>query len=177
MRQQILVDMDGVLADVYAQLTFRYRDSGQTEHWKHVMEKPNRKLFLLSEKHVRSKGFFRTAPLIPGSIEGLKYLNEKYNVLLYLRATEFPQSPGWKGEGLSEPFSSSRGNKWYFAAVRIASEETSWSMIIPRIFLHSMENGIYLHNHIICVCRTVTITEYRAGKILSGCYRQTISIW
>ena len=29
MRQQILVDMDGVLADVYAQLIiFEYRDSG-----------------------------------------------------------------------------------------------------------------------------------------------------
>lgn len=34
MRQQILVDMDGVLADVYAQLIiFEYRDSwDQTEH-------------------------------------------------------------------------------------------------------------------------------------------------
>ena len=49
MRQQILVDMDGVLADVYAQLIiFEYRDSGIKLNIENVMEKPNWKLFLLS---------------------------------------------------------------------------------------------------------------------------------
>ena len=49
MRQQILVDMDGVLADVYAQLIiFEYRDSGIKLNIETCMEKPNWKLFLLS---------------------------------------------------------------------------------------------------------------------------------
>lgn len=49
MRQQILVDMDGVLADVYAQLIiFEYRDSGIKLNIENMYGKPNWKLFLLS---------------------------------------------------------------------------------------------------------------------------------
>ena len=105
MRQQILVDMDGVLADVYAQLIiFEYRDSGIKLNIENMYGKTELEAFPSFEKHVRSKGFFRTAPLIPGSIEGLKYLNEKYNVLIVSSATEFPQSLNEKEEWLSEHF-------------------------------------------------------------------------
>ena len=79
MRQQILVDMDGVLADVYAQLIiFEYRDSGIKLNIENMYGKTELEAFPSFEKHVRSKGFFRTAPLIPGSIEGLKYLKEEW---------------------------------------------------------------------------------------------------
>lgn len=49
-----------------------------------------------------SEGFFRTAPVIDGSIEGLKYLNDKYNVLIVSSATEFPQSLTEKVDWLNE---------------------------------------------------------------------------
>ena len=42
--------------------------------------------------------------MIPGSIEGLRYLNDKYNVLIVSSATEFPQSLSEKQEWLNEHF-------------------------------------------------------------------------
>ena len=66
MRQQILVDMDGVLADAYAQLIiFEYRDSGIKLNIENTYGKTELEAFPSFEKHVRSKGFFRTAPLFP----------------------------------------------------------------------------------------------------------------
>ena len=58
MRQQILVDMDGVLADVYAQLIiFEYRDSGIKLNIENMYGKTEQEAFPSFEKHVRSKGF------------------------------------------------------------------------------------------------------------------------
>lgn len=49
MRQQILVDMDGVLADVYAQLIiFEYRDSGIKLNIENMYGKTELEAFLLS---------------------------------------------------------------------------------------------------------------------------------
>lgn len=105
MRQQILVDMDGVLADVYSQfIALEYKDSGIRLNVEDMYGKTESEAFPSFEKHVRSKGFFRTVPVIPGSIEGLKYLNEKYNVLIVSSATEFPRSLGEKQEWLNEHF-------------------------------------------------------------------------
>lgn len=103
--KQVLVDMDGVLADVYRQFrlyeereTGRLIDTGQLAGVLELDAFPNGK------KHVVSEGFFRTAPVINESIEGLKYLNEKYNVLIVSSATEFPQSLTEKVDWLNEYF-------------------------------------------------------------------------
>ena len=104
MKQQILVDMDGVLADVYAQfISMEYAN----EETKPVQEDFNGKgeADLPSfRKHVKTTGFFRNAPLIANSVEGLKYLNDKYQVLIVSSATEFPDSLIEKQQWLNEHF-------------------------------------------------------------------------
>jgi 5'(3')-deoxyribonucleotidase len=103
MKQQLLMDMDGVLADVYAQFIKKeYEISGtffRTEDLYGILEG---NAFPHASEIVNSKGFFRTAPCIEGSVEGLKYLNDKYNVLIVSSATEFPNSLKEKLEWLNE---------------------------------------------------------------------------
>lgn len=91
--KRILVDMDGVLADVYSQfLNLEFTETGILRNIEETNGKLESDAFPLYEKHVRSKGFFRTAPTIKDSIEGLKYLNNKYEIIILSSATEFPQS-------------------------------------------------------------------------------------
>lgn len=105
MKTQILVDMDGVLADVYSQfIAFEYRDSGVRLDREAMSGKTEEESFPSFDKHVRSSGFFRTASVIANSIEGLKYLNDKYNVLIVSSATEFPASLLEKQEWLNEHY-------------------------------------------------------------------------
>lgn len=93
MKQQLLVDMDGVLADVYAQfIKLTFEESGVKPSLEDLIGKSESEAFNNADKYVRSKGFFRNAPTIEGSIEGLKYLNEKYKVLIVSSATEYPNS-------------------------------------------------------------------------------------
>lgn len=105
MKSQILVDMDGVLADVYAQfITFESRDSGIRLKLEDLYGKLEAEAFPSFEKHVRSEGFFRTVPVIPHSVEGLKHLNDTYRLLIVSSATEFPHSLIEKHEWLRERY-------------------------------------------------------------------------
>ncbi len=97
--------MDGVLADVYAQfLRMEYEELGIKRSLKDLEGILEMEVFANAEKYVRSKGFFRTAPVIEGSIEGLRYLNDKYNVLIVSSATEFPDSLSEKLYWLNEHY-------------------------------------------------------------------------
>lgn len=100
MNQQILVDMDSVLADVYSQfIEWEYKELGiKGFKWK-TEALPS------CNKHVRSIGFFRTVPVMPDSIEGLQYLNDKYKVLIVSSATESPLNLTEKQAWLYEHFS------------------------------------------------------------------------
>ena len=105
MKQQILVDMDGVLADVYTQfINYEYKTSGIQINRESLYGTLEMDAFPNSWTHVRSSGFFRTTPVINDSIKGLKYLNDKYKVLIVSSATEFPQSLTEKQEWLNEHF-------------------------------------------------------------------------
>lgn len=105
MRSQILVDMDGVLADVYSHLVaLEYQESGIKLNSEDLYGKLEELAFPSFKKLVNRVGFFRTAPLIPHSVEGLKYLNEKHNVLIVSSATEFPNSLSDKCFWLNEHF-------------------------------------------------------------------------
>lgn len=103
--KRVLVDMDGVLADVYRQ--FLKLEAKETDILRNI-EETNGKLeseaFPFFETHVRSEGFFRTAPTIKDSIEGLEYLNNKYEVIILSSATEFPQSLSEKELWLQEHY-------------------------------------------------------------------------
>ncbi len=91
--KQVLVDMDGVLADVYTQFqNYEKEEYGKVRPLEELIGKLELEAFPHGDKYVRSKGFFQTAPIIPDSIEGLKYLNDKYKVLIVSSATEFPDS-------------------------------------------------------------------------------------
>jgi len=105
MKQQLLVDMDGVLADVYCQLAkFEFEHLGITRTKEQLEESLELDAFTHGHEYVRTKGFFRTAPVMEGSQEGLKYLNEKYKVLIVSSATEFPDSLSEKLYWLNEHF-------------------------------------------------------------------------
>ena len=89
MKQQILVDMDGVLANTYAQyIALEYKRSGKMLAMEDLRGKSEERAFPSYEEDVNSINFFGTAPLIEDSIEGLQYLNDKYKVIIVSSATE-----------------------------------------------------------------------------------------
>lgn len=103
--EQLLVDMDGVLADVYAQFLYlEFRETGMKRDVEELYGKTEAEAFTHYELNVRSRDFFRKAPVMPGSIEGLRYLNSKYKVLVVSAAMEFPDSLIEKHDWLLEFF-------------------------------------------------------------------------
>lgn len=103
-KKQILVDMDGVLADVYAQfINYEYKNTGTLMRIEDMDGKPEFS-FPSFRRYVMTPGFFRTAPLISGCVEGLRFLNEHCRVLIVSSATEFPQSLPEKQAWLNEHF-------------------------------------------------------------------------
>jgi len=103
--KRVLVDMDGVLADVYAQMfKLEFEETGIRPTEQEINGRLEGDAFPSFHKIVRSKGFFRNAPVMEGSVEGLRYLNEKYNVVIVSSATEFPDSMGEKYYWLTEHF-------------------------------------------------------------------------
>jgi len=97
--------MDGVLADIYPQmLDYEYRESGIRPTEEDMYGQLEGSAFPSFQKIIRSKGFFRTVPVIKDSIEGLRYLNNKYNVLIVSSATEFPTSLNEKYDWLNEHY-------------------------------------------------------------------------
>jgi len=93
------------LADVYSHLIeLEYKESGIKMTQQNLAGKLEEVAFPSFNKLVRSKGFFRTPPVIKNSIEGLNYLNNKYKVLVVSSATEFPDSLVEKQAWLNEHF-------------------------------------------------------------------------
>lgn len=102
MKKQILVDMDGVLADVYSQfIDYEHKNTGILWRIEDFEGKPEDTIPSF-RRHVMTPGFFRTAPLMPDSVEGLRFLNQHFRVLIVSSATEFPQSLVEKQAWLNE---------------------------------------------------------------------------
>lgn len=103
--RQLLIDMDGVLADVYFQFQeFERLETGAKIAPEDIEGKLELEAFPNGKKHVNSDGFFRTAPTIEGSVQGLKYLNKKYKVLVISLATEYPKSLKEKMDWINENY-------------------------------------------------------------------------
>jgi len=103
--KQILVDMDGVLADVYAQFQkYEKQETGLERPMEEIKGKLELDAFPNGIKHATTKGFFRNAPPIEGSKEGLNYLNKEHKVLIVSLATEYPDSLKEKVEWLNENY-------------------------------------------------------------------------
>jgi len=105
MKKRVLVDMDGVLADVYQQfIRYEFQESGKHIALEEAIGKDEVVAFPNGRKHVNQKGFFRDVPRIEGSVEAIKYLNDTYDLYIVSAAMEFPNSLQDKLEWLEEFF-------------------------------------------------------------------------
>jgi len=105
LKQRLIVDMDGVLADVYEQfLKYEEAETGFRQNIDNLYGKPEHDAFKNGGNYVLTKGFFRNAPVIDGSIPALSRLNDQYELFIVSAATEFPQSMEEKYHWLGEHF-------------------------------------------------------------------------
>jgi 5'(3')-deoxyribonucleotidase len=93
MRKRILVDMDGVLADVYARLfEVHEKETGIRLTAEEIAGKLEEEAFPCQRRWVSEPGFFRTLPVMEGSREVMEKLNAEYDIVVVSLATEFPNS-------------------------------------------------------------------------------------
>ena len=105
MKKRILVDMDGVLADVYKSLiNYQYTQKGINMTEQELMGVEERTAFPDITSIVCSNRFFYHSPLMVDSVEGLKYLNDRYELLIVSSATEFSGCLNDKQQWLEEHF-------------------------------------------------------------------------
>jgi len=103
--KRIFVDMDGVLADVYAQfIAYEKRNGGQMIDLDTAIAMGGEKAFPNVMNYLSEPGFFRTLPLIEGCVEVMEYLYSKYDLFILSAAMEFPNSLREKYDWLSEHF-------------------------------------------------------------------------
>ncbi len=89
--KRILVDMDGVLADVYPRFFELYeQETGQIKIMDDVIGLKEGEAFPELYRWVETPGFFRTIPVMADSQRVLKLLNKTYEILVISMATEFP---------------------------------------------------------------------------------------
>lgn len=155
MRSQILVDMDGVLADVYTHfINLEFKESGITFAPEDLRGKLENDVFPSFQKLVNSIGFFRTVPLIPDCVEGLRYLNDNYRVLIVSSATEFPNSLNEKRYWLTENFPFISWKQMIFCGskdsingdVMIDDHPKNLSLFSGQKILFTQPHNVYVHD-------------------------------
>ena len=93
MMKRILVDMDGVLADVYHRFfELHESETGSVLTFDDIIGLKEGEAFPGLARWVDTPGFFRTIPVMEGSQRVLKLLNEKFDIVVVSMATEFPAS-------------------------------------------------------------------------------------
>ncbi len=103
--QRIAVDMDGVLADVFAQyLNWDERDTGTRKSREDLLGKSELEAFENIQEYLFAAGFFRSVPVVKDGQKILLQLTKKYEVFVVSAATEFPQSLPEKQGWLLEHF-------------------------------------------------------------------------
>lgn len=79
--KRILVDMDGVLADIYQRFfELHEEETDIRKTFNEIIGMKEGDAFPALGDWVMTPGFFRSMPVMPGSQKGLKLLNEKYDV-------------------------------------------------------------------------------------------------
>ncbi|MBE8712499.1 5' nucleotidase, NT5C type [Sphingobacterium hungaricum] len=92
-RKRLIVDMDGVLADVYQQF-FKY----EKEQFQLTINPddcagvPEEQVFPHLSEYIHNDSFFLDAPLMEGSKEVFEKLNKQYDLYIVSAAMEFPNS-------------------------------------------------------------------------------------
>lgn len=91
--KRLLIDMDGVMADIYKQfIAHESKVTGITQSMSDLAGKPEHEAFKNHDAYVHSENFFYSAPPIADSIDTVKKLNEVYDVFIVSAATQFPRS-------------------------------------------------------------------------------------
>jgi len=91
MKQRILVDMDGVLVDIYNTFfELHEKETGEKLTFKDISGLLEAEAFTNQRKWVSTPGFFRNLPVMPGSREVLQNLSNVYDIVVVSLATEFP---------------------------------------------------------------------------------------
>jgi|SRR6185312_1341169 len=107
-RISIAVDMDGVLADTQTHFIYYYeKETGIKVDPASMLGIPENEAFpdkSAVQRFVRMSGFFRTLPVISGSVNAVKTLMEDFDVYIVSAAMEFPQSLFEKKQWLEEHF-------------------------------------------------------------------------
>jgi 5'-nucleotidase len=105
MMKKIIVDMDGVLADVYTRFFELYEEeTGSKKTMDEIIGLKEGEAFPEVYHWVETPGFFRTLPVMPDSQRVLKILNDKYEIIIVSMATEFPYSLTDKQLWINENF-------------------------------------------------------------------------
>ncbi len=108
--QRIAIDMDEVLADTAAhQLAWHERDFGPGPgadrlygtHLSRVVPEAHR---VRIHEHINDPTFFRDIPLMPGAVQAVVALSERYEIFVASAAMEHPVSFNAKFEWLREYF-------------------------------------------------------------------------
>lgn len=103
--KRLIVDMDGVMANVYHQLIkFEKEDSGKEIEASELVGLSEIEAFPNGKRHIHETGFFRTLPVMEGSQEAMEYLNNKYELYIVSAGMEFPNSLREKFDWLAEHF-------------------------------------------------------------------------
>lgn len=91
--KRILVDMDGVMADIYTRYFELYKqETGLTKSPDEIIGLKETEAFPQALRWVEKAGFFRNLPVIPDSQRVLKQLNESFEIIVISMATEYPAS-------------------------------------------------------------------------------------
>jgi len=119
-KQRLIVDMDGVIADVYTQfLNMEEKEFGYRQTAENLIGKKENEAFRNCLIYVTSDGFFSKAPVIDGAVEALKLLNERYDLFIVSAAMEFPKSLPEKYAWLREHFSFLSWHQFVFCGSKI----------------------------------------------------------
>jgi 5'(3')-deoxyribonucleotidase len=91
--KSILVDMDGVLADVYHRFLYLHEEeSGERLTLQNMIGKKESEAFPNLLNWINIPGFFRSMPVMADSQQVLLRLSQKFEVIVGSMATEFPVS-------------------------------------------------------------------------------------
>jgi len=103
--KRVLVDMDGVLANVYSRFIEKHEEEfGVRLATKDIIGLKEAEAFPNQLKWVNKQGFFRTVPVMPGSQQVLKRLHDHYEIVVVSMATEYPMSLTDKQLWLADKF-------------------------------------------------------------------------
>ena len=91
MEKSILVDMDGVLVDIYTTFfELHEKETGKKLVIEDIAGLLEEEAFENQRRWVSTQGFFRNLPVMPGSSEALLRISDRYKIIVVSLATEFP---------------------------------------------------------------------------------------